>query len=172
LQTEVYAKRSLTVLRPRSTGDQIEKLVEVRLRRQEILYNEQDDATQLLAVIDEAAIRRAMAMDTDEDGPAQLRHLHKISKRRNVSIRILPLDVGLHAGMLGVFTIFQFSDDIDRDVVHVEAQSGDRYLEEQSSVLEYLRLFDAITNRALDNTESRDLLSRLVDAPHRPKERD
>ena len=49
--------------------------------------------------------------------------------------------------------------------MHIETHSGDRYLEEQSSVLEYLRLFDAVAHRALDNTESRDLLTRLVEAP-------
>jgi hypothetical protein len=63
-----------------------------------------------------------------------------------------------------MFIVFQFADDIDRDVVNVEMQSGDRYLEEQSSVLEHLRLFDSLTHRALDNTGSRDMLTRLVDA--------
>ena len=60
--------------------------------------------------------------------------------------------------------------DIDRDIVHVETHSGDRYLEEQSSVLEYLRLFDAVSHRALDNDQSRDLLTRLVEAPPQPEE--
>ena len=76
----------------------------------------------------------------------------------------MPLDAGLHPGVIGMFAVFQFSDDIDRDVVHIETHSGDRYLEEQSSVLEYLRLFDAVTHRALDNSGSRELLTRLVDA--------
>ena len=45
---------------------------------------------------------------------------------------------------MGIFTVFQFSDDIDRDVVSVETHSGERYLEEQSRVLEYLSLFDPV----------------------------
>ncbi len=85
---------------------------------------------------------------------------------RNVSIRILPFEAGPHAGSMGIFTVFQFSEDIDRDIVSVETHSGDRYLEEQTSVLEYLRLFDAVSHQALDNSESRDLLTRLVEAPH------
>ena len=63
---------------------------------------------------------------------------------------------------MGNFTVFQFSDDIDRDVVSVEGHTGDRYLEEQSSVLAYLRRFDAISPLSLDNADSRDLLTRLV----------
>ena len=65
---------------------------------------------------------------------------------------------------MGLFEIYQFSSDIDRDIVHIETHSGDRFLEEQSSVLEYLRLFDAVSHRALDNDQSRDLLTRLVEA--------
>ena len=102
---------------------------------------------------------------TDDDARTQLGHLHDISRRHNVSIRILPLTAGLHAGVMGLFEIYQFSSDIDRDIVHIETHSGDRFLEEQSSVLEYLRLFDAVSHRALDNDQSRDLLTRLVEAP-------
>ena len=136
----------------------------VRLRRQQILLSDEPDATRLLAVIDEAAVLRALATGTPGEARAQLIHLREISRAHNVSIRILPVAAGVHAGVMGIFTVYQFSDDIDRDVVHVEARSGDRYLEEHSSVLDHLRLFDAITSRALDNPGSRDLLTRLVDS--------
>jgi transcriptional regulator with XRE-family HTH domain len=166
LQTESYATRVIRTLYPHLTMDQVDKLVQLRLRRQQILFNDEPDATQLLAVIDEAAIHRALFMEPRSAGRAQLEHLEKISRRRNVSIRILPLEAGLHAGVMGLFTIFQFSDDIDRDIVHSETHSGDRYLEEHSSVLTYLRLFDTVNHRSLDHPESRELLSRLSDAPH------
>jgi hypothetical protein len=165
LQTEAYARRVIQTLYRNYTADQVEKLVRVRLRRQEIFNSDAEDATHLQAVIDEAAILRARATGSEQEGRRQLEHLHQMSQRRNVSIRILPLAAGLHAGTMGLFAIFQFSDDIDRDVVHIETHSGDRYLEEQSSVLEYLRLFDAVSRSALDNTESRDLLTRLVTTP-------
>jgi len=106
-----------------------------------------------------------------DDARGQLEHLREISLRKNVSVRILPLDSGLHAGVMAMFTVFQFSDDIDRDVVSVETYSGHRYLEEQSSVLEHLRLFDTISPMALDNAGSRDLLAQLVDAPRSTKEK-
>ena len=80
-------------------------------------------------------MRRALAMSSKDEAHLQLEHLRAVSKRRNVSFRIIPLEAGLHAGMLGMFTIFQFADDIDRDVVHVETHFGDRYLEEETSVL-------------------------------------
>lgn len=170
LQTEKYATCLLRTLYPQYTREHIGRLVTVRLRRQQILLAD-EDPTRLFAIVDEAAIQRAQAMDPAFDPRAQLVHIRELSRRRNVSIRILPLAAGLHAGLLGTFTVFQFSDDIDRDVVNIEAHSGDRHLESQSSVLEYLRLFDAVSHRALDSPDSRDLLTRLVDAPLPTKEK-
>jgi transcriptional regulator with XRE-family HTH domain len=170
LQTETYATRLLRTLYPQRTPEEVNKLVQVRLRRRQVLLNDDEDATRLLAVIDEAAIRRTMAMGQEGDAREQIEYIRDISRRKNVSIRILPLEAGLHAGLMGMFTVFQFADDIDRDVVSIEAHSGDRYLEDQSSVLEYLRLFDAVTHRALDNASSREMLTRLVDTPRHLEE--
>jgi hypothetical protein len=169
LQTRAYATRVISTVYPHRTLEEVDKLVEVRLRRQQLLADDADDATRLHAVVDEAAVRRALTMSPQDEAQAQLEHLRAVSTRRNVSLRIIPLDAGLHAGMLGMFTIFQFSDDIDRDVVHVETHFGDRYLEEETSVLQYLRLFDAVTHRSLDETASRELLGRLatLDAPEK-----
>ena len=171
LQTRAYATRVLTAIFPQRTPEQIDKLVQVRLRRQQILFDDDEDATRLLAVVDEAAVRRALATGPIEEGRDQLVHLREISRRGNVSVRILPLDVGLHPGVTGAFNVYQFSDDIDRDVVLVEARSGDRYLEQQASVLDHLRLFDLLSGRSLANPDSRDLLTRLVEAPHPDEEK-
>jgi hypothetical protein len=167
LQTEVYATQLMQTLSPHLGRDEIAKLVQVRLRRQQILLG--DEPTRLLAVVDEAAIRRAAAIAPAVVARDQLLHLRETSRQKNVSLRILPLDAGLHPAVMGLFTVFQFSDDIDRDVVSVEGHFGDRYLEEHSSVLTYLRLFDAISPLALDNAESRELLTQLI-APLDPQE--
>ncbi len=98
-------------------------------------------------------------------------HLREVSRRRNVSIRILPLDAGLHAGVMGIFTVFQFSDDIDRDVVHVETHSGDRYLEEQSQRPGISAPLRRRLPPSARQHQSRDLLTRLVEAPPQPEEK-
>jgi hypothetical protein len=164
LQTETYARRLIGAVVPGFTAEQVEKVVQLRLRRQAILVND-EDATRLMAVIDEAAIHRALFMGSDAEAREQFEHLRTISLRRNVSVRILPLAAGLHSAVMNNFTVFQFAEDIDRDVVHIELQPGDYYLEQQSRVLEHLRLFDTVAHRALDNPHSRDLLTRLVEAP-------
>jgi len=169
LQTEAYARRLVGVLTPGLTPEQVDKLVRVRLRRQEMLVDE-DDATRLLAVIDEAAVRRALWMGSPGDARTQLEHLSTMARQRNVSIRILPFEAGLHSAVMNNFTVFQFAEDIDRDVVHIELQTGDYYLEQQARVLEHLRLFDAVIHRALDGPRSLDLLARLVEDLHQEKE--
>jgi hypothetical protein len=164
LQTDAYARRLMEIVYPHFTAEQVEKLVQVRMRRQEILLRDADDAAHLDAVIDETAVLRARTTGSDDQAREQLLHLHTISQRRNVSIRILPVQAGVHAaGIMGLFEIYQFSADVERDIVHVEMHSGDRFLEEQSSVWEHVRLFDAVSRRALDIHESRDLLTRLVE---------
>jgi transcriptional regulator with XRE-family HTH domain len=171
VQTAAYARRLLATIFSQRAPEQIDKLVEVRMRRQQILLVDSDDAPRLLALIDEAAVRRALATGTPEEGRAQLTHLREITRRPNVSLRVLPLDIGVHAGVRGPFTVYQFSDDIDRDVVHVETRTGDRYLEEGSSVLDHLRLFDSLTSRAYDTPRTRDLLTRLAEAPREDQEK-
>lgn len=159
LQTETYAAHILNALPPQKSTEQVRKLVELRTRRQNLLYVK-EGPTRLLAVIDETALRRVVG--TPEETRAQLDHLSDVSRRKNISIRVIPLGAGAHAGMLGMFTIFQFADDIDRDIVNIETYSGDRYLEEPASVLEYLRTFDSLTHIAQDNEGSRKLLAAIT----------
>ena len=61
---------------------------------------------------------------------------------------------------MGMFTVFQFDDGMDRDAVSIETHSGHRYLEEESSVLEYLRLFDSVSHSALKPQESQEFLEK------------
>ncbi len=169
LQTEAYAVQVLQTLAPHLSRDQIAKLVEVRLRRQEILFN--DDPTRLLAVVPQPPSRRPATPVSPPDARDQLIHLEQVSRRKNVSLRVLPLDAGVHPSAMGNFTVFQFSDDIDRDVVSVEGHIRDWYLEEQSSVLTYLRMFDSIWPLALDDPGSRDLLTLLAAPPESQENR-
>jgi transcriptional regulator with XRE-family HTH domain len=159
LQTRDYSKHVLLGVPPTKSPDHVERLLDMRKRRQELLHSGAE-STRLITVIDEAALRRNIG--SSEVMAAQLDQLHALSRLRNISIQILPFSAGVHAGLAGMFTIFQFADDIDRDIVSIEFQLGDRCLEEQSSVLEHLRMFDAITNKALDHDDSRAFLLSLL----------
>ena len=159
LQTRDYGRQILRGIPPSRTDEHVERLLDVRDRRQELLHSGAE-STRLITVIDEAVLHRRV-------GSAgvmheQLDQLRTLSRLRNISIQILPFAAGVHAGLMGTFTVFQFADDIDRDIVGIETHSGARYLEEQSSVLEYLRMFDEVANTALDHDDSRALLTSLM----------
>lgn len=161
LQTRAYATHLNRAVPPARSEETVRKLVEGLARRQKIVI-EADPAPELIVVLDEAVLRRPVG--SPDDVREQLDHLYGMSRRRTVSLRVVPFDAGPHAGLQGLFTILQYADDIDRDVVAVESHTGERLLEEPSSVLEYLRIFDAISRKALDLDESRVLIAEIRDA--------
>lgn len=165
LQIEAYATRLYEALSVVDAGS-VRRLVEALGRRQQLLV-ESDAAPQLLAVLDEGTLRRDFG--TPDDRRAQLDHLIGVSRQRNVSLRIVPFSAGLHAGVQGLFTILQYADDRDRDLVAVESHTGERFLEQPSNVLEYLRIFDAITRKALDHDESRAFIAEIRNDIRFPK---
>jgi transcriptional regulator with XRE-family HTH domain len=165
LQTEAYAVELYKVLPAIKSEESARRVLELRARRQQLLV-ESDEAPQLIFVLDEAVLRRPFG--SPDDVREQLAHLHAVSRQRNVSLRVVPFTGGLHAGLVGLFTILQYAD--DRDVVAVESHTGERFLEQPSNVLEYLRIFDAITRKALDHDESRALIAEIRDrTTHSPK---
>jgi transcriptional regulator with XRE-family HTH domain len=159
LQTEAYAIELYEVL-PSVRTDEVRRLSEVRARRQQLMV-ESDSAPQLIFVLDEAVLRRPFA--SPDAVREQLDHLLSVSRQRNVSLRVVPFTARLHAGLMGPFVVLQYSDDRDRDVVAVESHTGERFLEQPSNVLEYLRIFDAITRKALDHDQSRALITEIRD---------
>jgi transcriptional regulator with XRE-family HTH domain len=160
LQTEGYAVELYKVLPAIKSDESARRMLEVRARRQQLLV-ESADAPHLIFVLDEAVLHRPFG--SADQVREQLDHLLAVSRQRNVSLQVLPFAAGLHTGLLGLFTILQYADDRDRDVVAVESHTGERFLEQASNVLEYLRIFDAITRKALDHDESRALISEIRD---------
>jgi transcriptional regulator with XRE-family HTH domain len=165
LQTDAYAVELYKVLPSIKSDEAARKVLEVRARRQQLLV-ESDDAAQLIFVLDEAVLHRTFG--SPDDVREQLDRLLDVSRQRHISLRVLPFGAGMHAGMLGLFTILQYADDRDRDVVFIESYTGERLHEQPSSVLEYLRIFDAVTRKALDHDGSRGLIAEIRDRISHP----
>jgi transcriptional regulator with XRE-family HTH domain len=104
LQTEGYAVRLYDALPLIASDEVARRLVEVRARRQQLLV-ESEDAPQLIFVLDEAVLRRPFG--SPDDVREQLDHLLAVSRHRGVSLRVVPFEAGLHAGLQGMFTILQ-----------------------------------------------------------------
>jgi hypothetical protein len=92
---------------------------------------------------------------------SQIRQLLELSERDNISLRILPLD-GRHPIGTGAFVLLQFGEVHDvahQDIVYVENLTGGRYVEEEEEVFRYRRSFDRLSDLALDEQQSREILA-------------
>ncbi|MFI0355454.1 helix-turn-helix domain-containing protein [Actinomadura sp. 9N407] len=159
LQSEGYIRAiSLSGLRV-PPDKELEHLVELRLRRQERLVN--DDPSKVWAIINEGAIRRQVG--GRETMREQLGHLIRLSSYNHINIVVLPFTTGAHPGMDGPCTVLRFPEPHDPDVAYIQYRLGSIYLEDPSHVAEYIELFDHLRARALGPDESRDLIARVAD---------
>jgi transcriptional regulator with XRE-family HTH domain len=103
LQTEAYARVVMTTVRRRQTQDQIERLVALRMQRQEVILRA--DPIELWLILDEAVIRRTMG--SPELMRGQLNHLADASLWPNVTLQVLPFSSGPHPCLNGPFAIIE-----------------------------------------------------------------
>jgi transcriptional regulator with XRE-family HTH domain len=154
LQTQDYA-RAVTLLGHEDAED-VERRVELRLRRQEVLTA--PGAPTLWAVIDEAALRRSL------NGPsllrAQLDHLLAMNELPNVSVQIAPLSFGGHAAAGGPFSILRFAEPDLPDIVYLEQLTSALYLDKRSDVEHYALVMD----RLCAHIEPPDRTAAIIDA--------
>jgi transcriptional regulator with XRE-family HTH domain len=149
LQTEAYARAIIGDTLPERSPD-IERRVEFRLKRQELLSDPR--APQFRVVLDEAILKRPIG------GPSlmrrQLQHLVDEASKPNITLQVLPFGAGVHGGLDGEFTILQYPDPADPDVVYLETAAGQRYDESGDVARRYNLIFDRLQEAALKPEES------------------
>jgi transcriptional regulator with XRE-family HTH domain len=149
LQTEAYTRAILGDRLPERSPD-IERRVEFRLKRQELLSDPQ--APQFRVILDEAILKRPIG------GPSlmwrQLQHLVDEASKPNITLQVLPFGAGMHGGLDGEFTILQYPDPADPDVVYLETAAGQRYDESGDVARRYNLIFDRLREAALKPEES------------------
>jgi transcriptional regulator with XRE-family HTH domain len=131
LQTPDYARALLRAGHPELLAHEIDRLAELRMRRQEILTRADPPPPTLWSVMDQAVLRRPVG--GRETMHAQLQRLIERSELPNITLLVMPDDLGAHAGLDGPFAIFQFETGA-RPVVYVESQAGNLYLEKDDDL--------------------------------------
>lgn len=157
LQTEDYARAVIRGMGPQLTDDEVEALVAARMQRQQVL---EGDQLRFWAVVDEAALWRSVG-----DAAvlrAQLEHLRRVARRPNVTLQLLPFDAGPHPALLGAFVILKFGDIGAPDIVYIESEAGDLFLDDEPSVERYNTTFEHLRATALSSRASADFLSRRI----------
>ncbi|MBV9449721.1 MAG: helix-turn-helix domain-containing protein [Streptosporangiaceae bacterium] len=143
LQTADYA-RAVMSGSPYASDLELDRRVELRLRRQQILYAQ--DPVRLWAVIDEAALRRPIGgIDVMR---AQIRHLIEASRLHHVNIQVLPLSAGGHAAGGGCITMLRFSEAELADVVYLEQLLSSVYLSRPGESAHYRDVLNRLAAQA------------------------
>ena len=158
LQTEDYARAVITGVLPFASRDEVERRVEVRMERQEVLRGA--NPLQLWGIVDEAALRRQVGSRAVMR--AQFRHLTEASEFPNITFQIIPFDAGAHAGMPGSFIVLQFADEAIPDVIYIDSMAGDLFLEAESDVRRYKLVFEHLRAVSASPDASRSLLASLA----------
>jgi len=157
LQCPEYVSAVVSANRTLTTAE-LERRVELRMRRQETLQRENGPV--LWVVLDEAALRRPMG------GPdvmrTQIRYLIEQAARPNVTIQLLPYSVGAHAAEGGAFTLLRFAEADLPDVVYLEHLTGAQYIEKAEDVEHYARAMDRISVDALHPDATVTALEQLI----------
>ena len=124
-QTPQYARAVIRGGLPDLLDDEVELFVETRMRRQEVLARK-DQPLEVWSIMDEAVLRRKIG--GREVMHAQLEKLIKAAELPNVTLLVMPDDMGVHAGLDGPLAILQFEAST-RPVVYIEGHAGNLYLE-------------------------------------------
>ena len=157
LQLESYTRELMLVAQPCEPEERREKRIELRMMRQRILM--ENSLLKYLAIIEETVLRRPVG--GQEVMSAQLVRLVKLCQLPHVCIQIAPMSVGAHTGMDGPFTVLQFSEPQDSDVVYTDTQAGCFYLEAKEGVESYQDKFQRIQSVALDPARSLALIGNI-----------
>ena len=131
LQTPDYARAMLRAARPELLEHEIDQLVQFRLRRQDVLTRDDQPPLTLWSVMDEAVLRRHVG--GRETMHAQLQRLITASDLPNVTLLVMPDELGAHPGLDGPMSILQFETGT-RPVVYVEGQAGNLYMEKDDDL--------------------------------------
>ncbi|QBI55773.1 helix-turn-helix domain-containing protein [Streptomonospora litoralis] len=116
----------------------IDRAVETRQQRQQILRRAAPP--DVWAVIDEAALLRFRTYEPVF--AEQVRHLIDLGEADNsVTVQVLPLASGMHAGLRGPFAYLEFGEPV-RPIVYLETDTDGLYLEENEELDRYNRLFE------------------------------
>lgn len=163
LQTPDYAAALARTALPRADEETVRRRTEIRMTRQQLLSD--DNPLHVEAVIGEAALRTAVG------GPAamseQLERLAEFVARPNITIQVIPFDVGAYPAMGSPFDLLSFTEEHYDDVAYVENLGYGLLLEELATVKSYRLHFTGLCEVALDPDASTAMIAKAAKAVRR-----
>lgn len=158
LQTEEYARATISGLHLFDTVPprEIDRRIDVRLRRQGILHKE--EPVEYSVLLDESVLQRLVGDPAIMR--AQLEHLCAISELPHVDLRVMRLNVA-HPIMEASFQLLEYSpvhDIVFPDIVHTESLTVSQFTDEKITHM-YRLAFEGMAALALSCAESREFIA-------------
>jgi transcriptional regulator with XRE-family HTH domain len=139
---------------------QVGAVVDVRLHRQSELQRRSRPPQQYY-VLDESVIRRHVGTDRDRGiMPNQLRYIADTAAgNESITVRVIPFNAGVHAGLSGPFTLLEFDDSLS-DLLYLDTGRGElaTLTGNDPDVAEYADKFESLLDFALPEDQSLELI--------------
>jgi transcriptional regulator with XRE-family HTH domain len=155
LQIPDYARAIVRGGRELTTEQEIDDRVKLRITRQQIL--DRDDPPYLSFIIDEAAIRRLVG--GADVMRRQLDALYVAADRPRVTLQVIDYEAGPYPGMSSNFDIVEIEGSSASSIVYSESHVGDLYLEGDTDLKRYRRMFDQLRSIALSPQKTQELIA-------------
>ncbi|MGW4208372.1 Scr1 family TA system antitoxin-like transcriptional regulator [Lentzea sp. NPDC004789] len=134
--------------------EQVEEIVAAKMGRRAIFHR----SRKFVFYIHEQALR--LQVGSPELMAEQLHDLLRMSVRPYISVRVVPLSIGVHAGLAGSFTKLEYEK--FEPVVYLESHNSHLFLEDKGSIAVYDEVLEALAAQALDEEQSRELITSLL----------
>jgi Domain of unknown function (DUF5753)/Helix-turn-helix domain len=158
LQTQDYAEAFMRI-GPRPPAWR-RKVLDTRLRRQEILSRPGDTAPVLTAVITEASLRYQWGSRSERRD--QIEHLIDMGRRPNIDLHIQRFTDGPPPGLMSAINIFDFSEG-EPSIAFTETDFALVEVSEPDQVSRYIQLFEKAVDVALEPSDTTIYLRQLAD---------
>ncbi|GAT65930.1 helix-turn-helix domain-containing protein [Planomonospora sp. ID91781] len=159
MQTEPYARAVIEATSITHTPSEVDEKVSVRISRQRLLHGS-SDPIQLVAVLDEAVLRRRVG--GREVMREQLERLVDLGRLPNVEIRVIPFSAGAHAAVDGKFCLLSFPEPEDPDLVYLEQAASGLVPEDPEEVRRYTLMFGSLTAMAFGTEASAAFIAQVA----------
>jgi transcriptional regulator with XRE-family HTH domain len=136
------------------------KVLDTRLRRQEILSRPGDTAPMLTAVITEASLRYQWGPRSDRRD--QIEHLIDMGRRPNIDLRIQRFTDGPPPGLSSAINIFDFAEG-EPSLAFTETDFAVVEVNDPDQVSRYIQSFEKAVDGALEPSDTAIYLRQLAD---------
>ncbi|WP_331445268.1 helix-turn-helix transcriptional regulator [Streptomyces xanthochromogenes] len=158
-QTEEYARALIGGGYPPLPEQRVEELVEARLARKALF--DRVPVAHIEIVVEESVLRRVIGGPETMRG--QLLYLAECSRRRNVTLQVLPMDTGASGEYAGARGELNLVETTTHDhLVYLEVQDESVLLSDPPKVSTYAQRYAKIRAQALDPRASLGLIEELA----------